>query len=124
MPRLRHTLSLLCCLPWFLTQAAFALPPLQLFVDLTPMGKTLRPPPGVYAGPVVITKPIILDGGGEVTIDGEGEGTILTVKADNTVIRGLHLTRSGEGYDAMDAGLLIEADKVAICAARVAGNRR
>jgi nitrous oxidase accessory protein len=98
----------------FLSDAALALAPLQLFVDLTPLGKTLRPPPGIYSGPVVINKPIILDGGGEVILDGGGEGTVLTVKADQAVIRGLHLTRSGEGYDAMDAGLLIEANDVLV----------
>ncbi len=91
---------------------AWALPPLQLFVDLTPAGKTLRPPPGVYGGPVVITKPIVIDGAGEVTVDGEGQGTVLSVKADHSVVRGLHLTDSGSSYDSLDAGVLIQADDV------------
>ena len=42
--------------------AAFAHPPLQLFVDLTPEHGVLRPLPGTYSGPVVITRPITLDG--------------------------------------------------------------
>ncbi len=107
----RHVAALWLLL--FSTQVA-SLPPLQLFVDLTPAGQTLRPPPGVYSGPVVITKPIVLEGGGEVTIDGQGQGTVLAVKADGTTIRGLHLTGSGESFDHLDAGVLIQADKVLV----------
>ncbi|MEW8027717.1 MAG: nitrous oxide reductase family maturation protein NosD [Candidatus Thiodiazotropha sp.] len=92
--------------------SADALPPLQLFVDLTPMGKTLRLMPGAYSGPAVITKPIVIEGGGEVTVDNEGKGTVMTIKADRAVVRGIHLTGSGTSYDAMDAGVVIEADEV------------
>ncbi len=90
----------------------FALPPLQLLVDLTPAGNTLRPPPGVYAGPVVISKPIVLEGGGEVTIDAQGRGSVLLIKADGTTVRGLHLTGSGASFDQLDAGVSIQADGV------------
>ncbi|MCU7817111.1 MAG: hypothetical protein KZQ81_18425 [Candidatus Thiodiazotropha sp. (ex Rostrolucina anterorostrata)] len=78
------------------------------------MNGTLRPPPGTYTGPIVISKPITLDGQNKVTIDGAGEGTVLTVRADNTTIKGLQLRGSGESYDAMDAGLMIEADGVLV----------
>ena len=61
--------------------AALAHPPLQLFVDLTPEHGVLRPPAGTYGGPVVISRPMTVDGQGEVTIDGGGEGTVLTVRA-------------------------------------------
>ncbi|MEW8598820.1 MAG: right-handed parallel beta-helix repeat-containing protein [Candidatus Thiodiazotropha endolucinida] len=89
-----------------------ALPPLQLFVDLTPLGKTLRLIPGSYSGPVVINKPIVIEGGGEVTVDSEGVGTVMTIKSDHVAVRGLHLTGSGTSYNAMDAGVLIEANEV------------
>ncbi|MEW8509174.1 MAG: nitrous oxide reductase family maturation protein NosD [Candidatus Thiodiazotropha sp.] len=91
---------------------ARALPPLQLFIDLTPLGKTLRLLPGTYSGPVVINKPIVIEGGGEVTVDNEGEGTVMTIKSDHVVVRGVHLTGSGTSHDAMDAGVLIEGDGV------------
>ncbi len=94
----------------------FAMPapaytPLQLLVDLTPAGQTLRPPPGVYEGPLVIAKPITLEGDGKVTIDGRGQGTVLVIKADGATVRGLHLTGSGNSYDHLDAGVLIQADR-------------
>ncbi|MBW9267669.1 MAG: nitrous oxide reductase family maturation protein NosD [Candidatus Thiodiazotropha sp. (ex. Lucinisca nassula)] len=89
-----------------------ALPPLQLFVDLTPLGKTLRLIPGSYSGPVVINKPIVIEGGGEVTVDNEGVGTVMTIMSDHVAVRGLHLTGSGTSHNAMDAGVLIEANEV------------
>ncbi len=45
------------------------LQPFQELVDAMPAGSTLRPPPGNYSGPVVMTKPLTIDGGGQVTID-------------------------------------------------------
>ncbi|QYZ66232.1 MAG: copper ABC transporter substrate-binding protein [Gammaproteobacteria bacterium (ex Lamellibrachia satsuma)] len=105
-------LTLLLLLGTLLTSPAYCLPSLQLFIDLTPLGTTLRPPAGTYSGPIVISRQITLDGQGEVTIDGGGKGTVLTVKADNTVIRGLHLTNSGESHNALDAGLQLKADNV------------
>ncbi len=88
----------------------YCLPPLQLFVDLTPAGGVLRPPPGTYAGPVVLRRPITLEGDGQVTIDGEGRGTVLSIQSTGVTVRGLHLIHSGESYDAVDAGVLVAAD--------------
>ena len=96
-------------LPFF-ANAAFAFPPLQLYIELTPAGGTLKPPPGKYSGPVIIKKNITIDGAGKVEIDGNGKGTVITVKADKTVIKGLHITHSGTSHDAVDAGISIEAD--------------
>lgn len=84
------------------------LPPLQMFVDVTPPGGVLRPPPGTYAGPVVIRRPLILDGEGKITIDSGGRGTVLSILSDQVTVRGLHLTNSGESHDAVDAGILVE----------------
>ncbi len=89
---------------------AQAWPPLQLFVELTPEGGVLRPPPGRYSGPVIISRPITIEGNGEVILDNEGTGTVLTLKAGHSVIRGLHMTGSGESHDQVDAGILIESD--------------
>ncbi len=92
-----------CLLP----ALGFALPPLQLFIDLTPPGGVLNLPAGSYAGPAVIRQPITIDGHGEATVDGEGSGTVLTVQADGVTVRGLHLTNSGNSHDQVDAALLL-----------------
>ena len=105
------TLALLALL---FVPASFCLPPLQLYVELTPPGGVLKLEAGVYAGPVVITRPITIEGEGQVVIDGGGEETVLTVKADKTVIRGLRLTHSGGSHDQMSAGILIEANDTLI----------
>lgn len=94
--------------------AAYALPPLQLYVELTPENGVLRLPAGHYAGPAVISKSITIDGLGEAVIDGEGSGTVLSIQSDDVVIRGLHITNSGESFNKVDAGILIEADRVLI----------
>jgi len=93
-----------------LLQPALALPPLQLYVEITPEGGTLKPPPGEYSGPVVIRKRITLDGDGKVTVNGGGSGSILTIEADGVIVRSLHLSHSGDSHDQVDAGILIKAN--------------
>lgn len=94
--------------------AASSLPPIQPLLDAAPAYSTLKLGPGCYAGPGVIRKPLTLDGSGKACIQNGRHGTVLTVLAPDTVIRGLRLTGSGESFDAMDAGLLVEADRVRI----------
>ena len=40
------------------------LKPFQELVDAAPAGSILKPPPGTYAGPVSVKKPLTIDGGG------------------------------------------------------------
>lgn len=97
----------------FSCAAAHAAPPLQLFqplIDATPSGGVLRAAPGTYAGPAVIGKPLTFDGGGKVTIEGSGRGTVLTLAVSGATLRRLRLTRSGDSHDSVDAGLLVEGD--------------
>jgi nitrous oxidase accessory protein len=83
---------------------------LQLYISLTPEGGSLKLPPGTYAGPAIIDKAIILDGGHEVIFDGGGVGTVLTLRADSIEVRNLRLTGSGISHDRVDAALLIESN--------------
>jgi nitrous oxidase accessory protein len=91
--------------------AAFAAPPLQPLVDATPPGGELRPPPGTYAGPVVLRAPIRLDGGGAVTIDAGGTGSVLSIESDGAVVRGLRLVGSGSSHDTIDAGIRVAGQR-------------
>ncbi|MES9885770.1 MAG: nitrous oxide reductase family maturation protein NosD [Candidatus Sedimenticola sp. 6PFRAG1] len=97
-----------------ITGTGYGLPPFQLFVEITPPGGVLRAPAGKYAGPVVIKRPITIEGDGQITIDGGGEGTVLSVEADDVVIRGLQLVNSGDSHDQVDAAILVAADNVLI----------
>ena len=100
-------------LAWFLAslllpRLGYGYPPLQLYVSLTPSGGALKPEPGIYSGPVVIDRPMTLDGDGKVTLDGGGEGTVLQIKSDGVKVRGLRITHSGESHDQVDAGILLD----------------
>ena len=77
----------------------------QHLVDTAPAGATLRPPAGVYSGPVTVTKPLIIEGGGQVTIDAGDKGTVFSLETDGAVLRGLHLTGSGDSHDTDDSCL-------------------
>jgi len=89
--------------------AAASPPPLQPLIDRTPAGAELRLEPGVYAGPAVIDKALILDGRGQVTIDGLGTGSVLRVQADSTVVKNLTITGSGSSHDQVDAGIMVRS---------------
>ena len=66
--------------------------------------------PGLYAGPVVVTKPMLIDGGNEVTIDGGGIGTVVTLETDGATIRRVRIVGSGESHNDIDAGVRVSGD--------------
>jgi nitrous oxidase accessory protein len=80
---------------------------LQALVDAAPAGAVLRPPPGRYAGPLVIRRPIRLEGEGRVRIDAGGRGSVIRIETDGAEIRGLWLSGSGESHDTIDAAVHI-----------------
>lgn len=80
---------------------------LQPLIDATPTGATLRLDPGLYVGPAVIAKPMILRGRPGAIVDGGGEGTVLAVEADGVTVAGLTLRNSGDRNDGIDAGLRV-----------------
>ncbi len=97
--------------PWF-----------QLLVDEASPGSVLRPPPGLYAGPVLINKPLTIEGGGQVIIDGGGKGTVMVLEAEGVTLRDLQLQGSGDSHDSDDACLnvrgkynLVEGLKIQDC---------
>jgi len=81
--------------------------PLQPLIDNAEEGATLLLEPGTYAGPVLIDKPLTLDGQGKVTIDAGGKGSVIVIDSDGAVIRNLHLTNSGESHNDIDSGVQV-----------------
>ncbi len=98
----------LCLLP--AVAVADGYPSMQALVDKTPEGGTLRPAPGVYAGPVLITRPITLDGQNQVTIDAGGKGSVVVLKTDGATLKNLHLTHSGESNNDLDSGVQVRGN--------------
>jgi nitrous oxidase accessory protein len=92
------------CLTFLILPAwATGYPPLQPLIDKANPNDTLIPPPGTYAGPVVVDIPITIDGNNQVIIDGGGKDTVVYLDTDGAQLRNLHLTNSGESHNQIDA---------------------
>ena len=98
------------CLLVFQSVACAAYPSFQKLVDATEENGVLAPPPGAYAGPVVVDKPMVIDGRGKVTIDNGGKGTVIRLNTDGATIKGLRLTGSGESTNMIDAGVQVRGN--------------
>ncbi|MCA9293187.1 MAG: nitrous oxide reductase family maturation protein NosD [Phycisphaerales bacterium] len=83
-------------------------------IDAAAPGSTITVPAGVYQGHLRITKGVVLDGHGAVTIDGGGEGTVVELLAPNTTLRGFTISGSGAGVDREPAGIRAETGPVVI----------
>ncbi|MFA5628061.1 MAG: nitrous oxide reductase family maturation protein NosD [Thiohalomonadaceae bacterium] len=87
--------------------ASQELRPLQPLLDEAEPGSTLVLEPGNYAGPVVINKPMTLEGRGKVTVDAGGRGTVLLIDTDGATVSGLHLQGSGNSHNDLDSGIQV-----------------
>lgn len=81
--------------------------PLQSLIDSAEEGAVLLLEPGSYTGPVLIDKPLTLDGQGRATIDAGGKGSVVVIETDGAVVRNLHLTNSGESHNDIDSGVQV-----------------
>ncbi len=93
---------------WDAADAAY--PPFQPLVDAAAEGAVLTPEPGHYAGPVVIDKPLTIDGQGRVTIDGGGKGTLILLETDGATLKGLTLRNSGNSHNELDSGVQVRGN--------------
>ncbi len=93
---------LLICLN-LLTSLVLALPSIQPLIDKANINDTVIIPAGVYAGPLTVDIPIIIDGNNEVIIDGGGKDSVIYLDTDGAQLRNLHITNSGESHNQIDA---------------------
>ncbi len=85
-------------------------PSFQKLVDEAKEGSTLTPPAGTYSGPVIVDKPLVIDGKNGVTIDAGGKGTVILLDTDGATIQNLHLTNSGESANDIDSGVQVRGN--------------
>lgn len=87
-------------------------------------GDTIRLGMGDHAGPVDIDKPLTIEGGGKARILGNGEGSVVTIKAAGVTLEGLSIEGSGARLDRLDAGIKVVegADRVRLMGNRLTGN--
>ncbi len=72
-------------------------------------GDTIRVAAGVYRERIVVDVPVVLIGEGRPTIDGGGEGTVVTLRA-RAALSGFDIRGSGRLLDQENAGVLVTAD--------------
>jgi len=111
-PTLKTIVAVLVMLAGMSASSAWAapLPSLQPLIDAAKPGDVVTPPPGIYAGPLLIDKALTLDGAGQVTIDNTGMGSVIVLKADGATVRGMHLANSGELHNDLDAGIQVRGN--------------
>ena len=79
---------------------------LQEAIDNAPEGSILKLPAGIYKGSIIINKPItIVAKESGVVIDGEDEGTVITIKSSYVTLKGLKIVGSGDRHEKLDAAI-------------------
>ncbi|MCA8883854.1 MAG: nitrous oxide reductase family maturation protein NosD [Rhodobacteraceae bacterium] len=71
-------------------------------------GDVLRLSPGTYRETLVLDRPITLDGQGQATIDGGGQGSVIIVTAPDVTVRGLTIVGSGSSHETIDSGVQLK----------------
>lgn len=95
---------------------------LQARIDAVAEGGTLELAAGTYAGPVTISQPMTLRGVAGTVIDGEREGSVIRVRAENVRIEaltirnsGLNLSKDEAGIHSTGGGLVIVGNRIESC---------
>ena len=82
---------------------------LQDAIDAAKPGSKLELPAGVYKGNIVINKPLIIDGKNQkAIIEGDGKGTVISIKSSNVTIENLTIRHSGNEHERVDAGISVK----------------
>ena len=80
---------------------------LQTIIDRAAPHEKIILEPGLYQGPVLINKPLILESTGAAIIDGGGKGRVVTIDAPDVTVRGLTIRNSGRRLDIEDSGVFV-----------------
>jgi nitrous oxidase accessory protein len=96
-----------------------AYPTIEAALAVVTDGGTIEVHPGTYAGPLRVARSITLRGVGWPVIDGGGHGTVVTLAAPATVMRGFVVRGSGSDLNAEDAGIAVRAARVTLAENRL-----
>ena len=84
--------------------------PLQPRIEAAPRGGVLEVAPGVYTGPLTIRGPLTVVAPQGATIDGGGQGSVVTITGQNVTFRGFTVRRSGRTVTEEAAGITVTGD--------------
>ena len=83
---------------------------IQQAIDDAEPGDTIRVERGSYAGNVVLSKSLTLEGLTRPIILGEGHGSVVTVTADGCTVRGFVIEHSGGMLEEENSGVLLKSN--------------
>ena len=75
------------------------------FLSRAANGDTLALSPGTYFETLTLDRAVTIDGAGQATIDGQGQGSVITVTGPDITVTGLTIIGSGSGHEDIDAGV-------------------
>ncbi|MGJ7458790.1 nitrous oxide reductase family maturation protein NosD [Halomonas sp. RA08-2] len=81
--------------------------PLQQVLEAAAPGDTVRVAEGIHLGNFVVEVPITLVGEPGAVLDGQRQGTVLTVAAPGTTVRDLHIREDGANINEIDSGIFV-----------------
>lgn len=86
----------------------------QAAVYAAQAGDTVTIPPGRYAAPLLIDRPLTVVGQPGAVLDAAGEGDIVHISAPDVTLRGLVLRGSGDSLDRENCGILVSRPRATI----------
>lgn len=87
---------------------------LQARVDAAPAGATLVVEEAVFHGRLVVDRPLRLVGRDRPVLDGGGEGSVVTISADDVVFAGFRVRNSGRAVTQEAAGVKVTGSRVEV----------
>lgn len=92
---------------------------LETALASAPTNSVIHVPAGVYAAPIIITKPVRLIADAGAVIEGNGKGTVVTIKAPDVELRGFTIRKSGQYLSSEDTGIKVKAAGATIVSNRL-----
>jgi nitrous oxidase accessory protein len=83
---------------------------IQQAIDAASAGDLIRVRAGVYTGNIILYKQITLEGIDRPVLRGEGKGSVVTVLADGSTVRGFIIEHCGGDLTNEDSGLLLKSN--------------
>jgi nitrous oxidase accessory protein len=87
---------------------------LQERIDAARPNETVHIEAGLYAGPILISKPLMLVGENGAEIRGNGKGNVITIAAHDVTLRGLRIAGSGLQLSDDNAAVFITGNRAKI----------
>jgi nitrous oxidase accessory protein len=82
---------------------------IQLAIDAPSSGDVVQVQAGTYKGNLILSKQIILEGLGRPVLRGEGTGSVITILAAGSVVRGFIVEHCGGDLTREDSGILLKS---------------